>query len=56
MPKEIDHLAETKRLMGSLMCQPPKLHEDMKLGKAKTKETKKPARKKRGASTKPENA
>lgn len=40
-----DDLNETKALMGALVRMKPKPHEDMKLGKAKAKKAKSPARK-----------
>jgi hypothetical protein len=41
----------TARLMGALVRMPPKPHDEMKLGKAKTKQAKSPKRK-RATSTK----
>jgi hypothetical protein len=49
--KELD---DTKRLMGALVRMKPKQHEEMKVGKAKTKKAKSPAKK--SASSKPKNA
>lgn len=45
------------KLMAALLRQPPKLHDEMKLGKASAKEPKRPDQKKqRGASAKPKTA
>lgn len=50
-------LTKTEKLMAALLRQPPKLHEDMKLGNATAKPAKSPAQKKpHGASAKPKNA
>jgi len=43
-----DDLEATKRLMGALVRMPPKPHEEMKIGKPRSKATKSPKRK-RGA-------
>jgi hypothetical protein len=47
-----DPLEETKRLMGALVRQPPKPHEEMKLGRSKrvaeSKKRDSNARKKKG--------
>jgi hypothetical protein len=39
-----DGLDEARRIMGALVRMPPKPHEDMKLGKPKTKKAKSPAK------------
>lgn len=52
MKKDSD-LDETKRLMGALIRQPPKLHEDMKVGKAKPKKDEKASPQKRRRAPKP---
>jgi hypothetical protein len=44
--KPLDDLEETKRIMAALMRQPPKPHEDMKLGKPRGKAAKSPAKRK----------
>lgn len=50
-------LERTKDLMAALLRQPPKPHEEMKVGKSKRKGAKNPARKRvRGASSKPKTA
>jgi hypothetical protein len=50
-------LTKTEKLMAALLRQPPKFHEDMKLGNATAKPAKSPAQKKpHGASAKPKNA
>jgi hypothetical protein len=50
-------LNKTKKLMGALVHQPPKLHDEMKLGKASAKQPKSPASKQpRAASAKPKSA
>jgi hypothetical protein len=54
MSSKGDNFADTKRLMGALVRMKPKPHEDMKLGKAKAKKAKSPAKKR--ASSKPKNA
>jgi hypothetical protein len=47
----------TKQLMGALLRQPPKLHEDMKLGKPKADSSKSPEKKQpREPSAKPKTA
>ena len=46
-----DDLKETKNLMGALVRMKPKQHDEMKLGKAKAKTAKSPAKKR--ASSKP---
>jgi hypothetical protein len=52
-----DELAETKRLMGALVRQPPKPHDEMKLGKPKPKKNKSPTKKRASAAAaKRENA
>jgi hypothetical protein len=33
MPKNLDQMQETKRLMSALVSMKPKQHEDMKVGK-----------------------
>ena len=44
MAKESDSLESTKRLMGALVSMKPKPHEEMKIGKAKAKKAKSPAK------------
>lgn len=54
-----DHIEKTKELMGALLRQPPKLHDEMKLGKASAKDPKSPdpaPKKPRGRAAKPKNA
>lgn len=52
-----DHIDETKKLIIALLRQPPKLHEDMKIGKSSAKGPKSPETKKpRVSSAKPKNA
>lgn len=46
-----DPVDETKRLMGALVKQPPKLHDEMKLSKASAKEPKSQSQKKPPASS-----
>lgn len=54
MAKDPTQNAEFKRVLGNLMKAPPKLHTDMKLGKAKAKKAKSPA--KRATRAKPKTA
>jgi hypothetical protein len=51
-------LDKTKKLMGALVRQPPKPHDEMKIGKPRTKKAKSPARKRASgaASAKPRSA
>lgn len=52
-----DKMFSTKILMSALLRQPPKLHEDMKVGKASAKPPKSPeSKKQRASSAKPKNA
>jgi hypothetical protein len=56
MPKTHD-LDGTKLLMGALARQPPKLHDEMKLGRSKPKPVKSPAKNQpREPSAKPKTA
>jgi hypothetical protein len=48
MTKETDDLAQTKRLMGTLLRMPPKPHSEMKIGKPKAKSAKSRGKKKTG--------
>jgi hypothetical protein len=41
----VDTMKETKALMGALARMKPKPHEEMKLGKTRTKKAKSPAKK-----------
>jgi len=43
---------EFKRVLGNLLKAPPKPHSEMKLGKAKTKKAKSPAKRRASAKTK----
>jgi hypothetical protein len=49
-----NNLEATKQLMGALLRMKPKQHDEMKLGKAKAKKTKSPAKKR--AFSKPKTA
>ena len=51
-------LEKTKELMGALIRQPPKLHDEMKLGKRKAESVKSPEGDSRasGAHAKPKSA
>ena len=40
-----DEMEDTKRIMAALVRQPPKPHEDMKLGKPRAKRAKSPQQK-----------
>jgi hypothetical protein len=51
---KLDDLKGTKNLMGALVRMKPKPHEEMKIGKAKAKKAKSPAKKR--ASSKPKTA
>jgi hypothetical protein len=54
MAKNPNEMERTKLLMAALVRQPPKPHEEMKIGKPKGKTAKSP--RKRGASAKPKTA
>jgi hypothetical protein len=57
MGKPASDIEGTKHLMGALVRQSPKPHEDMKVGKSKKKVAKSPAEKRaRGVSSKPKTA
>jgi hypothetical protein len=49
-------LEQTKRLMGALVRQPPKQHDEMKIGKPEGKPIKNRPEKRPGASAKPKSA